>query len=407
MAKRNVILTIRRAPFAVLVAAWLAPAGAAPPARPDVDESRSWMPFVYGGAGYDSNVFRVRDEDEAQAQLGTDRMSDSWWRTGVGIDSRIRQSLQTFRLSGWLEYTDFQHFDDLDHTAGALGGDWDWEVGRLWSGNVHAGWKQTLAGFEQSQLVDKDKKQTGDVSADATLAVTPDWDVSAGLSQRLVNFTQRDVLDRTEHGAFGEAVYRSPVGTHVGLRMEWQQGEFDREEMVAGDLLSNDYDEVRYLLVAGYDASGKSRLVTRWGWVERSHDERDERDFSGATARADYLWDVSGKTDLRLTAWRETTSLAEELTTYVDSRGVALAPAWQVTAKTRFYGRLAGESQRYEAQLGSDREDDIYSLRLGVDYELLRQLHVSVEAETEERESNQDTYDYQYTSIFAGLGMAF
>jgi exopolysaccharide biosynthesis operon protein EpsL len=381
--------------------------------RPELPEGVTLVPYLYGGVLYDSNLFRVADDEEAQARLGTTDTDDVISRAGTGVKARVPVSLQVLRFDGWLEHVDFDRFDQLDHNAADADAAWDWQAGRLWSGSLEGGYSRGLARFEELESVARDIKTSRDLAFDAGFRFLPDWELAAGSEVRRTDHRRRDRLDRTQTTHFAALRYYSLAGTHVGLRGSRTEAEFDDPEVFdSGETLVNDYTETAYGLVLGWEGTSKSRLQARLGYTRRAHEQRPQRDFDGLTARAGYLWRASAKTSLQLDVWRELQSLEDEVTQFVEVRGLRLSPHWQAMPWLRIRGALAAERRQFDGASGTDspnegRGDDVRSASLGLDYELLRRLHFSVEAEVEERDSNVDDRDYRYEQIFAGAAYAF
>jgi hypothetical protein len=126
----------------------------------------------------------------------------------------------------------------------------------------------------------------------------------------------------------------------------------------------------------------------------------------------DYRWRATAKTTLNVAVWRELETLNDEVSSYVDSRGVRLKPVWQATPKTSLYALLDYRRQIFDGAQGTGtdnagREDNVRTAGLGVGYEALRNLRLHVDASGGRRDSNVDSNDYRYRQVFAGLTYAF
>jgi len=395
------------------LAAWTTgPALAGPPTVPELPEGQTVGPYVYGGSLYDSNVFRFSGEDEARAQTGSTNMSDIISRGGAGLRARIPVSLQTMRFSGWLERDHYNRFDQLNHNAADADAAWDWQAGRRFSGTLDAGYSRGIRSFDENQTVEKDLRTGRRASADAGMRFANDWKALVGADWHSTNYDQSDNLDRRVTTTFGELQYLSLRNTRLGLRAEHTIGNVDQTETLPnGSIASDDYSQNQYSAVVGWEGSSKSYLKGRLGYTQRNYDDIPARDFGGVTARATYHWQPTVLTGFRFSAWRELQSLDDQIATYVVSRGASVEPIWKPTTWITVRGRLAAETRDFQGDRtgagGSDREDKVRTVGVGIDYALRRNLALSLDAKHEFRNSNVDQSDYDYDQISAGIGYAF
>ena len=111
------------------------PSSGAFPAYPG-PELRPWSLKAYGGVMYDNNVLRLDPEI-----FGAD-LSDVIARVGVGGSYAARvYGRQAVVLDGYVEYRDYDKFNNLDHYAYGTRADWLWQLGNQLDGT--AGWRRT------------------------------------------------------------------------------------------------------------------------------------------------------------------------------------------------------------------------------------------------------------------------
>ena len=381
---------------------------------PPLPEGDTLGAYVYGGTLYDSNPFRVSGDEEAKRRLGTTDASDLITRLGTGIQIAWPISLQTLRFDGAVELNHYQHFDSLNHVAANADVAWDWEIGRLWSGTIETSYTRGIASFEETQSVEKDTRVGRVTSADAGFQFLPDWRWIVGANRRSTSFDKRDDLDRVESTGFTEVRFNSSINTHMGLRAEITRGDLENDQRLAdGTRISNDYTETQYSFVLGVEGSEElSYLTGRVGYTQRRFDDLSGRNFSCPTARLAYLWKITDITALRLSGWYELQSQNDEIVNYLVAQGFSLEPIWQATLKLRVRGRYTFEDRDYKGGNGTDignagREDTVHTIGLGMDYEALRNLYLSVEAVHQSRDSNREDRDFDYDQVSAGVTYAF
>ncbi|WP_198007277.1 outer membrane beta-barrel protein [Nitrococcus mobilis] len=407
----------RRALPALLIAAIVVSCGAraAPltptPPRP---EGKTLGAYVYGGGIYNSNPFLISNDTVARNRLGTTDTGDFITRAGGGLQMTWPIGLQMLHFDGWIERNKYQNFTSLDHTAFDANLGWDWEIGRLWSGTVETGYSRGIASFQEFRALDKNVTTRQVTSADAGLRFLPDWEWVLGAHRRSTSFDKRSDLDRVESTGFTEVHYNSAVNTRMGLRAEITRGDLNRDERLAdGTVLGNDYIETQYSVVLGVEGSEElSYLTGRFGFTQRKFDDRPERDFSGPTAHLSYLWKVTANTGLRLSAWRELQAQNNEIANYLISQGYSLEPIWQATVKIRVRGHYSFQNRDYQGRetpgnLNAGREDDLHTIGLGIDYQALPNLYLSLEAKHQSRDSNREIRNFDYEQISAGVTYEF
>jgi hypothetical protein len=191
----------------------------------------------------------------------------------------------------------------------------------------------------------------------------------------------------------------------VGLRVKYTDNDL-KEREIAGIQISNDYTETEISGVFYWEASGKSALEARLGYTKQSFDELDDRDYEGSTGRLTYFWKMTGKTQLDFSAWRETSTRSDEITTYVLTKGASIAPTWSVTPIIKLRGKVEYENDDYKGQNdivtalgGQRRNDDTWRLGIDVDWDPRRYLSLSAGYNYVDRDSSIDVNDYDYNQV--------
>ncbi len=371
------------------------------------------QPYVYSNVTYDSNLFRVSGSDQARALNNDSQMSDFITRLGAGLQVAKPISLQTLRFDGWLERALFSHFDSLNHTAAHALGAWDWEVGRLLDGTLSQSYDRTLSSFYQYHDRTKDLKTVYTTHFHGALHITPDWDWLIGGNWRHQNNDERDFLDRDETTLFTELRYFTTVDSHVGLRAATTKGNFDQRQIIDGEPVSNDYRENRYSLVVGWAATSVSSLQAQVGVTQHRLDDQSGRDFTGVTGRLDYDWYATPITTIRFSAWRDASSFDGDIASYVVSRGVGVQPMWAATPDITVRLRLSAERDDFRGNpigttpSSTQREDKLYTARVGVSYQPIDPLHLTLTYQAQKRNSNIDVDDFRDNLVMAEAEYAF
>lgn len=373
----------------------------------------NFQPYLSTTLTNDSNIFRVQDGQEALALSGTKKMDDSIRQINAGFRLNIPISLQALVLETEASKSIYSHFDDLNHTTTSAQATWNWQVGRNWSGNIGGQHLKTLSSFYEAQSVARDMKKDANIYASVGYFPHPDWRVIGGAIQQGTDFDKRPELKKTTHSANVEVQYQNTVNTYVGVRSSATYSDLPNDENINGTLISNNYSENELSLVAYWEGSGKSHLSGRVGRTSRRHDDLSERDFSGSTGRLTYTWMMSGITTLNLSAWRETESRNNEITSFVITNGLSLSPVWSISPKVTVKAEIRRENNNYEGEsttiLNNEatREDTIHFASLSLDYQLRSNIGLYFAYQQERRDSNRSSSEFQYHMLSASAHIAF
>jgi len=312
----------------------------------------------------------------------------------------------------------YDTYDDLDHTRVDGNATWAWQVGNLWSGNLGYRYLRDMRSFDERTILDPDPlekdmrtRQIGFL--DAGYQLHPDWELVGGLEYSDVSYQDRKILDRNATAGKFEVQYRNTLNSRVGVRVKYTDNDL-KEREVGGIEISNDYTETTISGVFYWEASGKSALQADLGYTKQSFDEIDGRDYSGSTGRLKYFWEMTGKTNLDFSIWRETSTKNDEVTTYVLTKGVSIVPSWSVTPIIRLRGNIQYENDDFKGQNdivtalgGQRRDDDTWRFGIGADWNPRHYLKLSLSYNYVDRDSSIDANDYDYNQVGAKVRVEF
>lgn len=400
----------------LVAAAFAAGAVAKPRTAPAVPEGDTFVPYLYAGALHDDNVFRVADDEEAREVTGGSRMSDTMTTHGLGLRVNKPVSLQTLRLDAAVERANYQHFDNLDHTAGDALAAWDWEVGRAADGTISHEYRRSLSSFTEFQRAERDLRTVNVSHVSGGVNFLTAWRIELGGESRSVRYDEQTFLDRDEEMAFAQLLYATSVNTRVGLRGRFTDADLEPQQTGDPTPTNNDYEEAEYSLVVGWEGTAKSYFEARAGYTRRDQEDPAQSDFSGATGQLVHRWSITPMTTLRTSLYRNTNVLDYRIATFVVTEGASLEPSWQMTPDTRLVARMAYERDDFEGPVvagdGSQisdagREDKVASAGAAIEYEAITDLLLRLGVDHGDRNSNRDDSDYEYTQVNAGLSYAF
>ena len=360
-------------------------------------------PYVFTKVLYDSNLFRRSSNEE----------SDTIWHLGAGFESDLKLSRQHLVLDLELDRSLYNANDQLDNTRIDGRAAWEWQVGNLWSGNLGYDYDKRLTSFTERLITDKDMRTTQTGFFDAGYQIHPDWRLVVGADAIDVSYQERTQLDRRTNSGLLEVQYQNTLNTRVGVRGKYSTNELDDTE-IGGTSISNDYDVTALSGVFYWEGSAKSALELLLGYTDISYDQLSERDFDGVSGRFIYNWKVTGKTKLDIDAWREPSTLNDEIQGYVLSQGVSIRPTWNATTKISVRGVLSYENDDFKARndvldaLGQEkRKDDNWLIGIRGNWEPRRFIDVSVGYRYRDRNSTIDVRDFKDHQVDAKVQLNF
>jgi exopolysaccharide biosynthesis operon protein EpsL len=359
---------------------------------------------VSGGISYDSNLFRLSEQTDAQTVIGTSDKSDIIYQLGAGGKYELRQSRQKFIAEANVTEYKFRHFDGLDNTSSDLRGEWQWQVGNDWSGDLGVGHRRYLESFANFQQNVRDMVNQDRVYGSANyllhshlkLTLDADW-VDAQHSDQ-----SRNELDSKIDNTAFTVNWVTPAQNTVGLQYRTADARFPHPD--ATTLITNDYTEDEYSLVAHWRLSGASEASARIGHTERKFDQAPNRNFSGPTWRLAYLWLPTGKTSLELATWRELSQFQDLSVNYVRVTGISVVPTWSVAPQVVLRGKISLQTLEYLGDSGtssgsSGREDKDRLYQISALWTPLRLTELGFTIETGRRTTNQAFAGYKYDAI--------
>ena len=362
--------------------------------------------WAYGGAMHDSNVLRrsTGEQDEIIGRFGA----------GVLADIRFfeRQSL-VLEVVG--EYYDYQEFDDLDHFAYALRGEWFWELGNRLAGT--AGYTRSRRQVDLGEL----QAAVQDIAIEDRFFLTgayrfmPDWRIAGAAEHTRASRENDPEADLDRSTVRGGLAYVSPMGNAIGAEYRLTRGDAPVEETVPGlaTAVNNDFEEREIAATLTYALGAQLRVGGRLGHTERTYTELSGRDFSGTTYRGRVDWVPAYKFIFTFEAYHEPASIIDVSASHVLRTGAAVGMSWAATYKLVFTARFLNENRENQADpallaTGAPaRDETLRTWRFGVGWEPLRFWQLGAGFDIGERTSNEVGRDYDYKLLMLNLRYAY
>ena len=383
------------------------------PAYPsEVDES-AFHVSASAAYGVDDNLFRVSD-DAPPPIVDIDERGDRYLKVGAAIDAHVESGRQGFTFAARGERYSFDNFSLLDTTvySGEIG--WDWALGPV-TGDLGYRYSRDYPNFSELQFASEDlvTKQAGHFGVE--------WQLLSRMAIRLLaessKYEHSDevlrLLDNKVNAGTAGLFYVSPDGGWIGAQHKVSEGKYPNRQPVGLTVIDNEYRENESSLAAAKPLAsqegGKVGFNLRVGYTQRRHEEVVERDFDGATGRAQLTYSPVPKILLDLSAYRELQAVEDLLASYAvvtgGSAGIAWAPTykWVVQAGYSYNDRSLEGNPGFILTDTPPREDKIKSARASLGYEPNRHVALSASYERGTRTSNTIGADYEFSLALAQI----
>jgi exopolysaccharide biosynthesis operon protein EpsL len=386
-------------------------------------EGDTFRPFVSLGYFYDSNLFRLSD-DESPGFSRDDRYGvlsaglDVDWKPG-------RQQIVANATKTWVRYdrNTAYDYDGNDYKAA-----WNWRLGNRLSGNLGAAESRSQSNFDSVGLVNNQvtrKRRFGR----AEWEFHPRWRIGGGVEETdNTNSAESQASQDFQQHAYDAGVsYRTPKGSTLRARVRRTDAEYPNLQCVQNDfpycfaVADNSYKQSEYSLLGDWRVSGKLTLRGQAGWVDRKYenalrdysnlfvpDFKSRPDFSGFSGRLAADWYATGKTMLSVSTYRELGGAGDINASSVLRTGAGVDGVWLMREKWRMNAGMTYENRDFRGDPGTfQRNDDTLGASLSLSYMPMQTVSVDVGARTGRRDSNISADDYTFNSVFANVRADF
>lgn len=278
---------------------------------PAAAETSPWYLGVVQSFGYESNLYRIADEQQLSGDLSR---SDTISVTSLigGIDQPYgRQRVYGSMNLGLNRYVNNQ---TLNNDSYGLKLALDWETLERLSGTLRVQADQALTQFNNLNGItgnvetQKNISNTELIDAKFRLGRNTKLSFEAGLGWRQRSYSatsyQSDEFDETT-GSLGVR-YRPSTLLDLGASIRQAVADYPFYRRTGVNTYESDTLTRQYIdLTANWVPSGLSRLAVRVSPTRITYDKSTVSDFSGLTGSADWYWQVTGKTQLQTTLSRD------------------------------------------------------------------------------------------------------
>lgn len=379
------------------------------------DNEDAFTPYVRGLYGYDSNLFRLQNDQAANAVLGTTDTSESFYTLAAGMDMNLRVSRQVIRAHAEYNQTWFNQYKLLDYDGRDAYLKWDWLVGSAATGDVGIAETRTQASYTNVKKPVSNLIRTRQRFFHAAVKLDNPWLVKFGAESVDTdnNASLQQALDATVDSVNAGVQYTTSKGSTVELISRRSDGQYPNRQLVGLTPIDNDYLQWDHGVAVAWAPSGKTQVSGKLNYTRRNYTEVPQRDFSGLTGLLAMDWMVTGKTTLRASLHRDIGALENDTASYTLNQGIAFGADWKPTAKLLFNAQLRHDDISYAGDPGfvlstaPAREDRLTTVQAEMEYSVLRNTMLGLVLKRGVRDSSEALSSYGYNSALVNLRSEF
>lgn len=350
------------------------------------------------GITHDSNHFRVANDAQALALLGSTDTSVTTSRTGAGVDADLRFGRQQVTLRSMFYSVDFDRVQLKPTTELRVLADWNWVAGKRLSGSLNYRVQQELQSQADVSTAEQSKQEQTVTGFSASYQVHPSFYLDLGLSEATYVYspTARKVLDRNERSHSLGWRFPTRAGNYLGMQYRKTEGDYPNQ------LPARTYEQTEYNLNGIWAPTGVSSLAWAVGQSRRTDGPIT---LSQPTWSLSGTWAPAGKISFNA-RWAHSVGSSESATvsTTTVTDDTALGATWRATAKLSLKGTVRGQNVQYDE---AGRTDRIRGGGIALQYQPLRSVQATLSYDSERRDSSVSAAEYRYEKWSAALRAAF
>ncbi|MDP2025559.1 XrtB/PEP-CTERM-associated polysaccharide biosynthesis outer membrane protein EpsL, partial [Sulfuriferula sp.] len=392
-------------------------------------EGDTFRPFVSLGDFYDSNLFRL-DENESPGTQRDDRYA--LLSAGANVDWKPGRQQVVANLTKTLIRYDQNTF--LDFAGDDMQATWNWRLGNRLSGNLGAAKSTSQSSFSDigqvNNQVDRERRY-----GRAEWEFHPRWRIGGGLETTDNTNSAPSQLSQNVQQQVQDMVlsYRTPKGSNLRAQVRRIDAEYPNQQTLGFTIGSvppflftqvwdNSYKQIEYNLLGDWRLSGKFTLRSQVGWVDRQYKNILRNDLGGAAVlsersdtntlagRASADWFATSKTLLSVTAYQELGDVSDINASSLLKTGASLSGVWLIREKWRLSLGATYENRDFKDDSGGtqlQRNDDTLGSSLSISYTPHSAVGIDLGTRSGSRDSNISGEDYSFHLLFVNVRANF
>ncbi|NOT86360.1 MAG: outer membrane beta-barrel protein [Methylococcaceae bacterium] len=370
----------------------------------------SFKPFIGQNLSYDSNILRVADGGDAEKVLAGRSKSDFIKQIRAGIAAKWSIQRQALLVKAMVSQNWYSTYHELDYLGRDIQIRWDWQLGRYLTGEIGYNNKVSREAFSQINSLSDNLQTRNGYFASGEYQFFSNWFLQGGFTHLNTSYNANlfQINALTTEATMVGLKYLTPNKNQLGITATLTDGKFPNRVFVAGNYIDNAYTRNDFNFEWAWQYSVKTGFDGTIGYMQQSFEHLHQRDFSAPTVNANLSWEVTAKTSLRLSGWREIQFVNSQGANFLLTQGLRVSTAWIPTPKLQFTLPLSYEKQEYLGDPGfiktaGAEQDKVSKIGLNVDYNPIENAKVSLFMQFEDRTSTTLSRNYQSNAV--GLDM--
>ena len=362
------------------------------------DEYDVFNVVVGADATYHSNIFARPDFLNPQS----DTITKGY--VGLRIDKPYGQ--QRFQLDATANAYRYDKFSNLNFDGIDYGAAWLWHLTPRVNGTLKASRTEVPTLFADSIGQQRNVLTTEEYLFDLDGQISGGWHALAGLSRRKEDYElpQATALpsftaDRGEVGL----KYLFPSGNWISGVYRSIKGDYNNRLTDLVTFTSSGFDGYEVEGRGRWALTGKSTLLGRLTYLDRTDDSFPQRNFSGTAGDLRFQWTPTTKLRYIYGAVRDISAYQTNFSSYRKTDTLLFTGNWQVTFKTALSFRLSYSEVDFRGPVVAlstpERRDTERLARAGVRWAPTRTVELGADVQYNNRSSNNPFAAYDDTVV--------
>ena len=364
---------------------------------------------------YETNLFKLSTSANDHVLLNGRTKSDEITTTTAGINFNKKYSLQKFELDvSYVDY-DYKKFSYLSFGGINYSGQWNWQLTPSLYGSIIAIHKEQQASYLDYQGIGNRNITTVEIKKlDTTFKLDGAWKFLTKLTELEVNnerlIVQESDFNLREVEIGFQRDFRS--GSVLSFLKSQSRGNFfKRSEPSENLLIDTGFKESRNELRALWSITERSTIDARLAYVNRTHDNFSQRNFSGSVGGVIWHWEPTAKLEL-VSSWQQTVnSYQSNNSSFIKSNIISIGPDWHTTVKTLLKARYEYRQRQFLGQGFQipllPQQDSIQSAQLALIWNPLRELTLNASIQKDKRISNLIGKNFESSTAIVSARIEF
>jgi hypothetical protein len=320
------------------------------PPPPSPEEGNASQFYVSDEEVYDSNIYRLpANFSTASENLPNAARSDFYNTSTLGGYGQASLGRQFFVVSAHADENRFSRNSALNNTSGDADGNWHWRVGPYLSGSLEGEYSHGLASFGETRVVGRDLVNSRRFFGSAYYQIGPKWSVVGQGESVRTDHSEASAAFNNFKSTLGIGGLQYSVGVDDYFRLVYKHfvAKYPQGILFQGGNLTSDFHEDFEQFLVKYVFTEKTSFEGNVGYLRHQYDNASHALYSGVDGRAWLTYRATDKVSMVARAWHEVNAYIVNESDYFVSKGLSLAPVWNVTDKASVSIVLSYEKQDY------------------------------------------------------------